>query len=217
MPHRNLLYPGVLKHQQRPEKTVHTGEDGHLARHRRADHLQRTACVLHHVARHLTAETVGNLRLKLLEAGILSVCPYAGDHVVFPGLGKKEVEILRVGLEVGVDISHPFRAREVDAGLHGRAQAVVAAEGYVVEIPVAAAYAAHQGQAVVGGAVVNHKHARPFEAVGQKSPEPLLDLLHVVSLVIYWHYYRKLIFRCLVHHCFITISFRASSPRPLWL
>ena len=97
---------------------------------------------------------------------------------------QQQVEVVGIGLQVGVDVTGIGRIAVVEAGLQGGAQALVLREMDKKEVRVPAADFFQQGASAVGGAIVDKEHAgglfhRFFEVGG----EPLFQLGQVVPFV----------------------------------
>ena len=217
--HRHLLELSLLKHHQRGQEAVHAVEEGQPLGVGRPHHFQRATRVGGRVARHLAAEAIGNLRLQALEAGVLAVGADAGHELVVGSVLQQQREVLRVGLQVGVNVAHIAALGGVDARLHGRAEAMVLRGGDEIEVGLAGADVADGLQAAVLGAVVDQQHAGPHGRVGHEGRHLLLHPLHVVLLVIDRHDDGQIVVSCLVHIlccCFLSGGRLAGASPPFF-
>ena len=71
------------------------------------------------------SEGVGEAAGSLFYEAVVAFGAYARDHLVFVCKLQQEIEILRVRLEVGVDIAEPRREAVVEAGFQRSAKAGV--------------------------------------------------------------------------------------------
>ena len=189
----------LLQQNERRQEAVHPLEEGQAFGRRRLHHLERAARVGGAVVGHHPAERVGELRLEALEERVLASGADARGELMLDGQRQQPLEILGMGLQVGVDVAHQRRLGVVDTGLERGAQPGVAYKGEVVEVGVAGADALQQLEASVRRAVVDEEHAAASRCRGEVVCEGLLEPVDVVPLVVDGDNNRKFVFRCMVH------------------
>ena len=132
MPNRHLhICPAVLEEHKGRKEPVHAFEQRQPPGTVSPQHLQGTARVQGTVMCHHAPETVGDPGLQLLESAVTPVSPDTCHHAVILYIREKQIEILRICLEVSINIADKLRLRIVNAGFQCSTQAPVAGKLYI--------------------------------------------------------------------------------------
>src|SRR5574344_1410040 len=189
-----LFEPAVLlKHYQGWKKSVHPDKERNPFGIFSLYHFQRASCVCSGVSCHQSAKPIGNFRLNTFEVRILSVGPDACDKRKFICIGEENVEVERICLKVGVNISHPLRLSIIDSRFDGGAQSSVAIETKIKEMMTCLAFFFYEIFTVVGRSFIEKKNACRHSTLRYEFPECRCQSGNAFFFIVYRNDYCKVI------------------------
>ena len=114
----NLLDFSILQQDQCRKKTMHTRKERNTFGIGCMQNLQRTTGILHTVIGHHSSETIGNLRLQILEKRIFTIGADSHHQLIISNIFQQQIEIFGSSLKVGIHIPYIYRLCIVDTCFH---------------------------------------------------------------------------------------------------
>ena len=170
MPDTHLFIgPPILKEHQGWEEPVHALEHGDALGDVCVQDFKGTASVQSPVMGHHPAESVGYLRLRVLEPGVFPPGAYSRDHRIIVYVLKQEIEVFGSGLEIRVDVADKLGFGIIKTCFQRGRKTGVLFERYIEEVLMTGTYLLDSLEAPIFRPIIHEQDASLLEHSGKKA------------------------------------------------
>ena len=121
MSYSNLFHFPFLQLYECRQKAMHPVEKRNPFGIFRLYYLQRAARIFHTIICHHSTEAIGYSGLNFFENAVFSVGTNAHHHSIIGNIFQQQVEIIGIGLQIGINITNKIGLAVIYSGFDGSA------------------------------------------------------------------------------------------------